>query len=89
MGSDNVFHHISLCKTCDPRCGAILNPRGMILTILVEGHQVMLHTKYQDSSPYGFRQEDFFMFYYISLCKTCDPGMGPFFATGALFEQTW
>ena len=24
----------------------------------------------------------FYVFHYISLCKTCDPGVGP-------FEQTW
>ena len=30
----------------------------------------MLHTKYQDSRPGGFRQEDFFMFsLYASQCK--------------------
>ena len=39
----------------------------------------MLHTKYQSSRPYGFRQEDVFMFPYISLRKTCDPGAGHFF----------
>ena len=34
----------------------------------------MLHTKYQCSRPYGFRQELFFScFPYISLCKICDP----------------
>ena len=33
----------------------------------------MLHTKYQGSRPYGFRQEDFFhVFPYIGLCKTSD-----------------
>ena len=33
-----------------------------------------LHTKYQGSKPYGFRQEDLFLvFPYIGLCKTCDP----------------
>ena len=26
----HVFHHISLCKTCDPRSGANFGPRGMI-----------------------------------------------------------
>ena len=26
---------------------------------------MMLHTKYQDSMPYGFRQEDFFVFFPI------------------------
>ena len=49
----------------------------------------MLHTKYQGSRPCSFRQEYFFMFPYISLCKTYDPGMGPFLAPGALFEQAW
>ena len=26
---------------------------------------MMLHTKYQCSRPYGFRQEDFFMFFHV------------------------
>ena len=43
---------------------------------------MMLHTKYQGSRPYGIRREDFFMFPYISLCKTCDHRGGPFFAPG-------
>ena len=34
---------------------------------------MMLHTKYKGFTPCGFRQEDFFTFSYISLCKTCDP----------------
>ena len=54
---------------------------------------MMLHTKYQDSRPCGFRQV-FFMFPYISLCKTFDPpggggGGGGGLTPGALFEQTW
>ena len=44
---------------------------------------MMLHTKYQGSRPYGFRQEYFFqIFPYISICKQCDPGVGPFLAQG-------
>ena len=44
---------------------------------------MILHTKYQGSSPCGFRQEDFFhVAPYISLCKTCDPGLGPFWPQG-------
>ena len=31
-----------------------------------------LNTKYQGFRPCGFRQEDFFTFPYISLCKTCE-----------------
>ena len=42
-----------------------------------------LHTKYQGSGPCGFRQEYFFHISpYISLCKTCDPGAGPFWPQG-------
>ena len=49
----------------------------------------MLHTKYQDSRPCGFRQEDFFMFPYISIdVKHVIPGAGAFLTPGALFEQT-
>ena len=33
-------------------------PRDIILTYLVEVHKMMLHTKYQDSMPCGFKQED-------------------------------
>ena len=41
---------------------------------------MMLHTKYQGSRPYGFRQENFSMFFhYISLCKICDPWCGVIF----------
>ena len=50
----------------------------------------MLHTKYQGSMPYGFRQKDFFnVFPYISLCRQCEPWAGQFLAPGALIEQTW
>ena len=41
---------------------------------------MMLHTKYQGSKQYGFRQEDFSCFHYRGLCKICDPGVGPFLA---------
>ena len=40
---------------------------------------MMLHTKYQDSRPYGFRREDFSCFPYITLCKICDPRGGVIF----------
>ena len=45
---------------------------------------MMLHTKYQGSRPYGFRQEDFSMFFPILACvKYVTPGAGPFLASGA------
>ena len=46
---------------------------------------MMLHTKYQGSRPYGFRQEDFFQWFpSISLCKQFDLGAGSFLAPGAM-----
>ena len=36
----------------------------------------MLHTKYQDSMPCGFRQEYLFMFSLYNKYKTCDPWGG-------------
>ena len=114
----NVFHYISLWKTCDPQVGAIFGPRGIIWTHLVEVtqvmphdprgrpflalwfqtrrffmfftikayvkhvtpgwghwtnlvevHQMMLHTKYQDSRPYDFRLWDKKIFSWFSLYK--------------------
>ena len=45
---------------------------------------MMLHTKYQDSRPFGFRQEDFFMFFTIEAYeKHVTPGAGPILAQGA------
>ena len=35
------------------------DPRGIILTILVRGHPIMLQTKYERPLPYGLSQEDF------------------------------
>ena len=40
----------------------------------------MLHTKYQDSRPSGFRQEDFFMFSYLAYVNYVTPGAGQFLA---------
>ena len=40
----------------------------------------MLHTKYQGSRPYGFRQEDSSMFFPY---KHVTPGAGLFLALGA------
>ena len=58
-------------------------PQGYNLIKLGKVHLVMLHTKYQGSRTYGFRQEDLFnVFPYISLCKRCDPRGGPFLAPG-------
>ena len=72
----HVSLYISLCKTCDPQGRAIFGPKGIIGTNLVEDRYVKLHTKYQGSRPYGIRQEDFFMFFYIKdYVKYVTPGV--------------
>ena len=44
---------------------------------------MMLHTKYQGSRPFGFRQEDCFMFLlYGPMFNTYTMGAEPFFASG-------
>ena len=35
---------------------------------------MILHANYQGSMPCEFKQEDFFMFLYLSLCKHVTPG---------------
>ena len=45
---------------------------------------MMLHTKYQGSRPCGLRQECFFTFPYISLCKTFDPQDRPIFSSSKI-----
>ena len=47
-------------------------------TNLVEVHKVMLHTKHQDSRPYGFRQKAFSCFPCISFVKHVTPGHAHF-----------
>ena len=48
-----------------------------------------IHIKYQGSRSCGFREEDFIIFPFITLCRTCDPQGGTIFGPGAKFEQTW
>ena len=44
----------------------------------------MLHTLYQESRPYGFRQDDFFLlFTMLAHVKHVTPGRGHFLAPGA------
>ena len=53
------FPSLFLCKIGCARAKPKYDPRGIILTILVKGHTMMLHTKYECSRPYGLSQEDF------------------------------
>ena len=65
----HVSPYISLCKACDPLGRRHFWPQGHNLNNLFMVHKVMLHTKYQSSRAYGFRQEDYFYVSpYISLC---------------------
>ena len=44
---------------------------------------MMLHTKYQGTRPFGFRREDFFMFFPIKANVIhVTPQAGPFLAPG-------
>ena len=47
--------------------------RAIIGSILVEGHNMMQHAKYESSSPYGLEQEDFQKFPSLSLCEIREP----------------
>ena len=49
----------------------------------------MLHTKYQGSRPFCFRQEDFSMFSLYNPVANMRPRAKPFLVPGAKFEQTW
>ena len=54
------FEFCPLCsnvQTCDPQAEASLDPRGIILTNLVEIHKEMLYTKYERSRPSSFKEE--------------------------------
>ena len=48
---------------------------------------MILHPKYQDCIDLVISDKIFSMFSFISQCKTCDPGAGPFLAPGAQFEN--
>ena len=37
-----------------------MNPKGTVGRIYKEDHYTLLHTKYESSGPFGFREEDFF-----------------------------
>ena len=40
-----------------------MNPRGTVGRIYKEDHFTLLLAKYESSGPYGFGEEDFFMFF--------------------------
>ena len=40
-----------------------MDPGGTVGRIYKEDHYTLLHTKYVSSGPFGFGEEDFFMFF--------------------------
>ena len=48
----------SYVQTCDPRGRASFDPWGIICANLVEVHKEMLLTKYQNSTPSSFTEEE-------------------------------
>ena len=39
-----------------------MDPRGTVGSIYKGGYYTLVHTTYESSGPYGFREEDFFVF---------------------------
>ena len=54
-------------KSENPQHRTNFYSRAIIWSILVEDHYMMLHAKYESSSPYGLGQEDFYKFPSLSL----------------------
>ena len=46
-------------KSKNPQQRTNFHSRAILWSTLVEGHKMMLHAKYETSSPYGLGQEDF------------------------------
>ena len=56
---------------------ACMDPRGTVGSIHKGEYHTLIHTTYESSGPYGFREEDF-------LCFSHDaPGVGPAWTPGA------
>ena len=65
-------------------------PQEHNLNKLGRGLQGRVTYQISDSRLYGFRLEDFSMFFPIKAYLKCvTQGLGPFLATGSKFEQTW
>ena len=61
----SCFHYVSQCKACAPGAGHFW-PQWHNLNKIGRGPLGdAIHTNYQNSRPYGFRPEDFFMFFIL------------------------
>jgi len=54
-------------QNCDPRDGVNFDPRGIILTTVVEDLKMMLYTKYESSWPWHLRRADFWKLHFENL----------------------
>ena len=52
------FPSLFLCKIGCARAEPKYDRRGIILAILVEDYQILLHSKYECSSHYGLSEKD-------------------------------
>ena len=63
-------------ETFDPQGGASLDRRCLIGRIYVGDHQRLLHTKYKNCGPHGFREKDFKSFLHYKSMETLDHRVG-------------
>ena len=79
----------SYVPSCDPRGGAIFDPRGIIWINVVEVHKEILHTKNESSTPSISEKKNFedgLLCSYVPTFDPLPPGMGPVLNP---YEQTW
>ena len=60
FGEEDFLCFFSHCKSMganDTRGNAIFEPRGMVVRNYKRGHNILLHTKYESSEPYGLAEE--------------------------------
>ena len=72
-------------RTDDAKTISLRLRRG--IATLVEVHKVMLHTKYQGSKPYSFRQKIFSCFPYNAYVKHVNPRAGHYWLQGYNFNK--
>ena len=56
------FHYKSMVDALGMAC---MDPRGTVGSTYKGEYYALVHTKYESSGPYGFREEDFFMFFQL------------------------
>ena len=57
------FHYKSMVDNDMPGVWPVWTPRGTVGRIYKGEYYTLVHTTYESSGPYGFRDEDFFSFF--------------------------